>query len=318
MYDLKWLRSVARDGLADMVPSVRGVVFGERHEQGRLHLVFGHTPRRNLLALAVFGVLAGELLAMLVPSIDLNGAVNPAAVMIGAAQAALIRRYLFRTKEAGSGDFPWLAASIGPAIAVLVLAQAWRGAVSMPALLGGAPDPLEIADAVARVLADMLSVAAGYAVAIATLCYRRNWWRALRDLAVRLFVFSITMWVMVLVLVEIGIVGPIASAMIGAATGWYPPDWLGDLADVLTYALLMGVVLLAIIGATWTVCRENFETLLAEGEVDVLESLKTLSVSPEARARQQARAEKETEKRQGRAARKEARRKGRGRAGESP
>lgn len=317
MYDLKWLRSVARDGLADMVPTLRGLVFGEDHSQGRLHRVFGAAPRRNLLALAVFGVLVGESLALLTPSIELDGVVNPAAALLGAVQAALIRRYLFRTDEAQSGDFPWLAASIGPALLVLVLAQAWRGAVSLPGLLGGSPEPLEVADAVVRMLADMLSVAAAYAVAMATLCYRRNWLRALWDLAVRLFVFQITMWVMVLLLVEIGIVGPIASALIGAATGWYPPDWLGDLADVLTYALLMGVVLLAVIGATWIVCRDNFDTLLAEGEVDVLESLNSIAVSPQARARQEARAEKETEKRERRAARKEARGKGRRRADES-
>ncbi|MEO0421213.1 MAG: hypothetical protein AAF184_02685 [Pseudomonadota bacterium] len=317
MYDLKWLRSVARDGLGDMVPTVRELVSGEQRTQGRLQLVFGSAPRRNLLALAVFGVLAGELLALLMPSIDLDGVVNPAAALLGAAQAALIRRYLFRSDQADSGDFPWLAASIGPAILVLVLAQAWRGAVSLPGLLGASPEPLEVADAVVRLLADMLAVAAAYAVAMATLCYRRKWLRALWDLAVRLFVFQVTMWVMVLLFVEIGIVGPIASALIGAVTGWYPPDWLGDLADVLTYALLMGVVLLAVIGATWIVCRDNFDTLLAEGEVDVLESLNAIAQSPEARARQEVREQKETEKRERRAVAKQARRKGRGGAGES-
>ena len=74
----------------------------------------------------------------------------------------------------------------------------------------------------------------------------------------------------------------------------------------------MGVVLLAVISAAWIVCRDNFSTLLEEGEVDVLESMKAMSVSPQARAKQVAREEKRVEKREQRAARKVAR-KGRGR-----
>ncbi|MEO0971498.1 MAG: hypothetical protein AAFX85_00270 [Pseudomonadota bacterium] len=311
MYDLKWLRWVARDGLSDLGPAVRQVFDQRDQQQKRLQLAYGDAPRRNLLLLALCGVVLGELLGELAPMVTAFEMVNPAAVILGAAHAALIRRFLFRTEHARADDFPWIAASIIPAAVALMLN-------SLPGALGQVPSlwtsamPFDALNDVIRALMDVLAVPAGFGVAVATLCYRRRWLPALRDLAVRMFVFRFTVWFMILIFVDIGIVGQILSEIIGTVTGWYPPGWLGDLADAVSYTLLMGVILLALIGATWTVCRENFPTLLEQGEVDVLASLTHMSQSPKAREARKVREEKKQTRRDEKQAKRKAskRRKG--------
>lgn len=50
-------------------------------------------------------------------------------------------------------------------------------------------------------------------------------------------------------------------------------------------AALMTTIYLAIIGGTWTVCRRSFGRLLRDGEVDVLETLRTMAETPNKRRR---------------------------------
>ena len=58
---------------------------------------------------------------------------------------------------------------------------------------------------------------------------------------------------------------------------------------------ILFVLYFAIIGATWTVCRESFPTLLAEGEVDIIETVRRL-VDPEIERREEKKAEKARKK----------------------
>jgi hypothetical protein len=120
-------------------------------------------------------------------------------------------------------------------------------------------------------------VAAALAIAVAALCYSRHWKRALRDLAVRLLVFKITVFVMVLLFVEIGIVGAVLAGLIEALFGVRFLPWLGDFVDQLSYSALMTLIYLAVIGAAWTACRRQFRPLLATGESDVLPEIAGLA-----------------------------------------
>ncbi|MEO1576936.1 MAG: hypothetical protein AAFU65_18475, partial [Pseudomonadota bacterium] len=104
--------------------------------------------------------------------------------------------------------------------------------------------------------------------------------RALVQLAVRLFVFRIMVWVTTLVLLEIGIVGPIVAGVLRGVFGFSLPEWISDLADAISYAVVMSVIYLAVIGASWTVCRQRFGALLRTGDVDVLQEVARLASAP--------------------------------------
>jgi hypothetical protein len=56
------------------------------------------------------------------------------------------------------------------------------------------------------------------------------------------------------------------------------------------------VLYLAIIGATWTVCRSSFPRLLEVGQVDVLQEVQALAVDPVTRERAAARKAKKRER----------------------
>lgn len=283
MYSPHHLFRVARRGLADMLPAMQQA-FNDRHDDDRLDRVFGPWPRATILAATVVGIVMGHGLQNLLGGFFIFEFINVAAVLFGAGFALVYRQYLFNDPTASEEDFPWLAAAlIPPALALVLVSFAGRwldGFETLP----GAPGWTAIGG-VADALADSLAVAAGLTIAVAALCYSKAWREAVKALVKRLVVFKIMVWVMVLLLVEIGIVGPILGRLIEGVLGIDLPDWLGDFADQLTYAVLMTTIYLAIIGGTWTACRRSFGRLLRDGEVDVLETLRMMAEPPEKRRR---------------------------------
>lgn len=279
VYSLRQLFRIASDGFDDMAPALRRAFNGDRADD-RLDLVFGRTPRTALAAVIAGGLLAGFMLETAPLASVLAEYISLPAVVIGAVYALLFRRYLFAGNRPADDDFHWLAASLIPAAAILVLI-AFTGRIFGDGLeaIGGAPMWTQFGG-LAIAAADSLSVAAGVTIAVAALCFSRDWRKALHDLAVRLIVFKLTVFVMVLLMVEIGIVGAIVAVFVESVFGFRFPPWLGDFVDQLTYAGLMTLIYLAVIGATWTVCRRQFARLLATGESDVLAEIAGLARPP--------------------------------------
>ncbi|NBB92618.1 MAG: hypothetical protein GVY32_05550 [Gammaproteobacteria bacterium] len=291
MYSPRHLFRVARRGLTDMLPALRQA-FNDRPEDDRLDRVFGPWPRLMVLAATLIGLGLGYGLQNLLGDIFIFEFINLAAVLFGTGYALVYRRYLFHDPAASEDDFPWLAAALIPpglALVLVAFAGRWLGGFET---LAGAPAWTAIGG-ILDALADSLAVAAGLTIAVAALCYSKAWREAFKALVSRLIVFKIMVWVMVLVFVEIGIVGPILGALVEGLLGIDLPDWLGDFADQLTYAVLMTTIYLAIIGGTWTACRRSFGRLLREGEVDVLETLKTMAETPGKRRRAARKARKQ-------------------------
>ncbi len=283
MYSPRHLFRVARRGLTDMLPALQQA-FNDSREDDRLDRVFGPWPRLTVLIVTFVGLLLGYAIQGALANFTVFEYINVAAVLFGAGYALVYRHYLFNDPAAGEDDFPWLAAALIPPAAALVLvtfAGRWMDGLET---LPGAPGWTTIGGFL-DALADSLAVAAGLTIAVAALCYSKAWREAFKALVRRLIAFKIMVWVMVLVFVEIGIVGPILGVLIENITTIDLPDWLGDFADQLTYAVLMTTIYLAIIGGTWTACRRSFGRLLREGEVDVLEALRTMAESPEKRRR---------------------------------
>ena len=281
MYNPRHLFRVARRGLADMLPALRQA-FNDRDDDDRLDRVFGPWPRLTILSATLVGLLFGYGLQAILGRFWIFDFVHIPAVLFGVGYALVYRRYLFEDPTAGPSDFPWLAAALIPPTLALVLVSFFGRAVTGFAPLAAAPYWTvlgELLDA----LADSLAVAAGLTIAVAALCYSKAWREAVKALVRRLVVFKIMVWVMVLVFVEIGIVGPILGRIIEGLLGIDIPDWLGDFADQLSYAVLITIIYLSIIGGTWTACRRAFPTLLAEGEVDILHQLETMAEAPEKR-----------------------------------
>lgn len=283
MYNLRHLFRVARRGLTDMLPALQQA-FNDRHDDDRLDRVFGPRPRITVLALTVIGILLGYGLQAALESLPLIGFINLAAVLFAAGFALAYRHYLFGEPTASEDDFPWLAAALIPPAAALVLVSFIGRSLDGFEMLPAAPGWTMIGG-VLDALADSLGVAAGLTIAVASLCYSKDWPDAFKALLRRLIVFKLMVCGMVLVFVEIGIVGPILGAFIEGVLGVDLPDWLGDFADQLTYAVLMTIIYLAIIGGTWTACRRSFGRLLRDGEVDILETLQAMALAPEKRRR---------------------------------
>lgn len=276
MYKLRHLARIAIQGFDDMVPAVRRA-FNSSRDDDRLDRVFGPYPRLAILGLLAAALLLGGLLGRTDALRTLAEYVHFPAFLLAVAYALLFRRYLFRSGEARADDFPWLIASLLPPVFVLVVVD------FLDRCINGGADPLPEAPlwtAMATTLdslASSLSVAAAVAIAVAALCYSRHWGRALAALTRQLILFKVTVFVMVLLLVEIGIVGPILTGLLEGLFGLDLPHWLGDLADRATHAVLMSTLYLFIVGATWTAARRSFGELLADGQADILGAVRSLA-----------------------------------------
>lgn len=272
-----------------MVPALRRA-FNKSRDDDRLDRVFGPKPRAAIAVLIVAGIILGRGLESIFGPGLLTNNLDLSAVLIGATYALLIRRYLFSSGHARRADFPWLAASLIPAAAALVLVAFIENTASGNlATIPGAPLWTDFG-AVADALADSLAVAAGLTIAVAALCFSENWTRALKDLAIQLLVFKTLVFVMVLIIVKIGIVGPILATTLEVALGIRVPDWVGEFADQITYAGLMSVIYFAVIGATWMVCRKTFAQLLDTGDAEILKAIKAMSESPAQREKRERKA----------------------------
>ena len=262
-----------------MAPALRRA-FNKSRDDDRLDKVFGPKPRVAIAAIIIGGIVLGRWVeSSFGPGLVTNN-LDISAGLIGTAYALLIRRYLFSSGHASRADFPWLAASLIPAAAALVLVAFFENTAS--GSLETIPNAPLWTDfgAVADALADSLAVAAGLTIAVAALCFSENWGRALKDLATQLIVFKTLVFIMVLLIVEIGIVGPILAILLEALVGIQVPDWVGEFIDQLTYAALMTVIYFAVIGAAWMVCRKTFSQLLETGDAEILEAIKAMSKNP--------------------------------------
>lgn len=282
MYKVQRLLRVARRGLNDMLPALQ-VAWNNSREDDRLDQVFGPRPRITIAGITLGGILLGLWLEHAFAYLPVFEYIDSPAILIGAAYAFLIRHYLFQTNQAKDDDFPWLAAAlIPPALVLVVLSFFGRVFGGEVDFINGAPAWTGIG-ALLDTLVDSMAVAAGLTIAVAALCYSRDWREAFKDLAVQLIAFKVMVFVMVLLLVEIGIVGPILGRLLESLFGIQFPDWLPDLADQFTYAALMGTIYLALIGATWTACSRSFGRLLETGDADVLTTIRAMADTPEQR-----------------------------------
>lgn len=293
MYNLKHLSNIARQGLSDLLPAVRQA-FNDDPTDDRLDQVYGPWPRRTILIMSISGIGLGWLFAWFSPDFPLKEHINWPAVVVGLLFAAVLRHYLFKTQKADVNDFPWLAASLVPATVLLMAVVAVSDIAFGGSEAAGDATPANVLiGTVLLVISDALGVAAALAIAVAALCFSRNWLQALWDLAIRLFVFKLMVWITVLILLEVGVVGPIISALLDAILGWQVPRWLPELADQLSYAGLLSVAYLAVIGATWTVCRKSFGELLDTGHVNVLSTIVDMAKDPKRKKRREERRKKQ-------------------------
>lgn len=251
--------------------------FNDNPFDDHLHRVFGARPRLKIVLLVAVMLTLGVAFNVTVDEYSIKEHLNWPAVFTGAAFAFLLRRYLFRSNEADAADFPWLAASLIPAgIGLVILSVITQIVAGIDAPAGEAPlfaylGPMLI------IGVNAIGVTAAFTIAVAALCYSRNWLIALRDLAIQLFIFKLMVGVTLFVLVDVGIVGPILAKLIEHFSGYRFPEWLADLSDELTYVAVLGVVYFAIIGATWTVCRQCFSELLRDGDVRVLATIEKMT-----------------------------------------
>ncbi len=293
MYNIRHLAGIAMEGFADMGPAVRQA-FNANPDDDRLDEVYGSPPRTRIMALAVFAIAAGELITGLLPGLALTQFIHWPAAVLGLVFAVVIRRYLFIGKNVREGvkeeDFPWLAASLAMPLGLLLLEFLISQVV---ARLGGSG--LAFGD-VLVMFVNQLGVAAAMTIAVAALCFSSNWTKGLWNLAVRLLVFRIMVYVTTLILLQIGIVGPILTRVLNSVFGIRIPEWITDLADQLSYVGVMSVIYLAVIGATWTVCRRSFGELLVAGEVDILKTMEELSKDPRSREKKQKKREEKARK----------------------
>jgi hypothetical protein len=307
VYNVWHLLTVARSGLDDMAPALRRA-FNRDRADDRLDEVFGPRPRLAIAVLTVGGIALGQAIERLSGFWVFTDYVNASAVIIGALFALRIRGYLFGGDRAREEDFPWLAASIIPAAIALVLvafvSRVFGGGIEF---LNDAPFWTRIGGVLVAAV-DSMGVAAALTIAVAALCYCRNWGKALRDLAAQLFLFKLAVFLMVLLIIEIGIVGPILAALLDAFLGIRFPAWLSEFVDQLSYAGLMFTIYFAVIGSVWMVCRRSFGQLLVTGDAEILATIKQMAESPKQHGKRVAKEKKKALKEEKRRAKAEKKR----------
>ncbi len=280
--------------------------FNDDPTDDRLPRVFGPRPKLAIAGLIAFSIGAGLAVSYGFDGYWIKELLNWPAVASGLVFAVVLRRYLFSSGEAKVGDFPWLAAVLIPAAAapalVSILTELWS---ATPQPLDNAP-AFTVIGSSALLLIHGLGVAAAFTIAVAALCYSRNWLEAVSGLAVQLFIFKLMVWVTLFVLVEIGIVGPILARIVEGVFGINVPGWIGDFVDQLTTVVVLGIAYMAIIGATWTVCRKSFGELLETGDVRILHAIEAMTRTDKQNKKQAAKAQAKQEKTARKAAKKAA------------
>ncbi|MBB6087050.1 hypothetical protein [Wenzhouxiangella marina] len=276
MYSIRHLLNLIAEAFSDMVPALEQA-FNRNHDDDRLDEVFGPNPPLAIAGLILGGLALGGIVEWVFSDWGVWRVLDASALILAAVYAFLFRRYLFGAREPGAEDFPWLAATLIPAAALLVatslVSRLADGAVTV---LPGAPSWTLLGSFLVAA-ADALAMAAGLTIAVAALCYAQRWRQALKELLRQFITFKVIVWVMVLLMVEIGILGPLVSWVVGSLFGIRFPPWLGDALDQFTYALLMGTVYCAVIGATWLACRDRFAELIETGEANVLGAVRELA-----------------------------------------
>jgi len=290
MYSIRHLIQLSTQSFSDMVPALEQA-FNASREDDRLEEVFGPKPRWVILGLTVACLIGGQLIEGLTSDLALWRVLDASALFMAAVFALVFRRYLFGPRQPGPADFPWLAATLIPGAALMTLsALVGKMADGDVSVMANAPTWTLFGSFLVAV-ADSLALAAGLTIAVAALCYSKRWSQAIQHLLSQFITFKVIVFIMVLLIVEIGIVGAILSFLFGLV-GIRFPHWLGETVDQYTYALLMGTVYCAVIGATWTACRQRFPELIETGEADVLSAVRALA-DPEGEKKRQKNLKKE-------------------------
>lgn len=284
MYNIRHLFHIGYGGLSDLVPAIR-LAFNSDPSDDRLNEVYGSSPRANIFGLSILGIGAGEMVGRLARDLPFSPYVHWPAVIVGLIFALLLRRYLFSSGSARDGvherDFPWLAASLVAPLGLLMVESMLSQIITLATSVESSGDKsTSFIGELAVVVTHALGVAAAMAISVATLCFNKHWTRGLVDLAVRLIVFRVMVFVTTLLMLDMGFVGPIVAGVLRGVFDFHLPDWLIELADQLSYAGVMAVIYLAVIGATWTVCRQSFGELLQSGHVDILKTIEDMAVDP--------------------------------------
>lgn len=275
MYSIRHLIALSTESFSDMLPALEQA-FNRNRDDDRLEEVFGPRPKLTIAAIIAACLVGGRIVEWWTADLAFWRVLDASALLMAAAFALAFRRYLFGPRQPGPEDFPWLAATLIPAAALMTLtALVGKMADGQVSVLPGAPS-WTLVGSFLVVVADSLALAAGLTIAVAALCYSKRWPKALKQLLKQFITFKVIVFIMVILFVEIGIVGPILGFLFGLV-GIHFPRWVGESVDQFSYAVLMGAVYCAVIGATWTACRQRFPELIRTGEADVLSAVKTLA-----------------------------------------
>lgn len=292
---------IAQEGFADMLPALQ-TAFNGSDDDDDLVSVFGARPRTAILILTVATIQLGYLLGAALEPYGWSQWVHWPIVLVAVGFAIPVRRYLFSTDKATEADFPWLTAVVIPAVTILTLLdfmnQTTNGEFTM---LDDAP----LWTAVGALLiwaANAVGEGAAVTLAFCALVFSRNWLEAIWDVVRLLFILKLVQWFFVTILLNIGIVDAIVSRIAEDILGLDIPHWAGDLSDQISYGILVLAMGLAVIGATWTVCRRSFAELLANGDVNIAATVRTVIDPPDEK-----KVAKKAEKARHKAARKAAR-----------
>ncbi|MEO1581445.1 MAG: hypothetical protein AAFR91_06320 [Pseudomonadota bacterium] len=303
------LYRTARDGFADMGPALN-VAFNQSRDDDNLPAMLGARPFTTLAGLTAAGLALGVAGNLYFAESDngLLSAISWPVVLIAVFLALPIRRYLFRTELAGPDDFPWIAATLIPAVILLSMIAFVTGVIDGEVAIIEDGPWWSATASLLLLIAHATSQAAVVTLAAAALCYSKNWFQALTELAILVFLLKITMWFFENVLLEIEIVQKILGALLDAIFGIRLPDWLGEFSDTISVSALMLGINLAVIGATWSICRSRFDELLATGEVNVIKAVREAVDPPSEKTvqKRKAKAEKKAAKKAAKAAAKAA------------